>query len=670
VTLPEVALDDLRFQALVNECRARVAELCPEWTEANVSDPGITLIELFAWMTDQLSYRINRVPEKLHVALLALLDVHLYPPSAARVELRLRLVRPPERPLLIPARVTEATTTRAPGHEPVVFQTLEDFTIMSTTLDTYLLQRGGVTVDVTVRAGEALPAGDEQRAFSSPPQAGDCLLLGFEGALDRLVMRLELQCAPARGVNVVPSRPPLAWEVYVGGGTWQGVDKLCDSTEGFNEGNGEIELALPARTAALSIGPYRRHWLRCRVTGELAAETSTSNGAGERGYKLPPLISSLRAAPIGATLPAEHSQREEDEVLGRSDGTPGQIFRLRRAPILALTPDEGLEVREPGRDPVRWAEVQTFADSGPEDRHYKLDEAGGEIELGPIVRQPDGTFRHYGAIPSPSAELRFVAYRHGGGTAGNVVAGSLQHLRRPIPGVRSVANPAPATGGVDGETLGSARARMAIELRTRHRAVTADDFEQLCHVASGRIARAHCLPGGRDDVVRVLVVPRIESPRRALTIDELTPDEQLLTTLKRFLDERRLVGITVAVGAPQYRGVSAIVRVVAAPHTDRRLLERRIEEVLYGYLNPLIGGSGLGEGTGWDFERALSPGELHPLIQRIEGVKEISLLRMYETDLSSGQEAPQALDGDLVLAADELIASGAHRVKVDEPAAA
>jgi hypothetical protein len=53
MTLPAPNLDDLRFQSdLVDEMRKRIVRYCPEWTEYNLSDPGITLIELFAWMTE------------------------------------------------------------------------------------------------------------------------------------------------------------------------------------------------------------------------------------------------------------------------------------------------------------------------------------------------------------------------------------------------------------------------------------------------------------------------------------------------------------------------------------------------------------------------------------------------------------------------------------------
>ena len=58
--LADITLDDRTFQDLVNEARLRITQRCPEWNEHNVSDPGITLIELFAWMTESTIYRLNR----------------------------------------------------------------------------------------------------------------------------------------------------------------------------------------------------------------------------------------------------------------------------------------------------------------------------------------------------------------------------------------------------------------------------------------------------------------------------------------------------------------------------------------------------------------------------------------------------------------------------------
>ena len=86
--LPEILLDDVRFQELVSEARTRIVRHAPEWTEHNVSDPGITLIELYAWLTELLVYRINRIPERLHFGLLALVGVTPRPPECASVMVR------------------------------------------------------------------------------------------------------------------------------------------------------------------------------------------------------------------------------------------------------------------------------------------------------------------------------------------------------------------------------------------------------------------------------------------------------------------------------------------------------------------------------------------------------------------------------------------------------
>ena len=88
MTLPSPNLDDLRFQRdLVDEARKRIINYNPEWTEYNLSDPGITLIELFAWMTELTVYRLNRVPEKNYIKFLEMLGLQLMPASSARTEL-------------------------------------------------------------------------------------------------------------------------------------------------------------------------------------------------------------------------------------------------------------------------------------------------------------------------------------------------------------------------------------------------------------------------------------------------------------------------------------------------------------------------------------------------------------------------------------------------------
>src|SRR6476619_1139126 len=76
-------LDDRKFQDIVDEAKKRINASCPEWTDHNVSDPGITLVELFAWMTEMTLYRLNQVPEKNYIKFLELLGFKLHEPMSA-----------------------------------------------------------------------------------------------------------------------------------------------------------------------------------------------------------------------------------------------------------------------------------------------------------------------------------------------------------------------------------------------------------------------------------------------------------------------------------------------------------------------------------------------------------------------------------------------------------
>jgi hypothetical protein len=60
VPLPN--LDDRSYEQLRSEALALLPSLQPEWTNHNPSDPGITLIELFAWLTEMLLFRVNQIP--------------------------------------------------------------------------------------------------------------------------------------------------------------------------------------------------------------------------------------------------------------------------------------------------------------------------------------------------------------------------------------------------------------------------------------------------------------------------------------------------------------------------------------------------------------------------------------------------------------------------------
>jgi hypothetical protein len=155
----------------------------------------------------------------------------------------------------------------------------------------------------------------------------------------------------------------------------------------------------------------------------------------------------------------------------------------------------------------------------------------------------------------------------------------------------------------------------------------------------------------------------VEPADRLLEAHELIPDADLMGELATTLDEYRLLGTSVKLMPVRLRGVSVVADVRASPRADLDRVQHDIAHALYVYLNPLIGGSPAGPAEGWPLGRSLNQGELFGIVYGIPGVEFVNIMRMYETDVRTGEQAPQPTDSRLVLAPDELIASGRHIVK-------
>lgn len=77
-------LDDKSYAELVEDARSSIPALCPRWTDHNPSDPGIAVIELFAWLTEMMLYRTNRLPDATYRTFLKFLNGSQWQPPAGR----------------------------------------------------------------------------------------------------------------------------------------------------------------------------------------------------------------------------------------------------------------------------------------------------------------------------------------------------------------------------------------------------------------------------------------------------------------------------------------------------------------------------------------------------------------------------------------------------------
>ncbi|MCQ8771285.1 hypothetical protein [Streptomyces telluris] len=123
--LPVPDLDDLRFQPLVDAAKRALPERVPEWTDHNVSDPGVTLIEACAERTDQLSYRIDRMTDRQRSAMFRLMGITPLPASPARTVVEFS--REGALPSLAIPEGTEIRT--GDGEDAVVMRTLAPLTL-------------------------------------------------------------------------------------------------------------------------------------------------------------------------------------------------------------------------------------------------------------------------------------------------------------------------------------------------------------------------------------------------------------------------------------------------------------------------------------------------------------------------------------------------------------
>ena len=663
MSLQAPKLDDRTFQDLVDDAKRYIMERCEVWTDHNVSDPGVTLVEAFAWMTDLMLYRLNRVPERTYLKFLEMIGVTLRAPAPARVDVDFRLSASLAEELTIPA-YTVVSSERVRDEEPVLFTLFDAQTIKSASSERVAkVSHDGDQQDMT----SELDFGDGFKAFSDVPMPGDGIYLGFNTALDRHLVLVEATVHRIAGHNIDPANPPLEWQISTAEG-WVNCEMIGgDNTSGFNE-TGWIELALPEGHANQVIAEIDCYWLRCRVNAQQ--------------YRTSPELVNITASTIGIVANCVNAVSVESQKIGEATEIAGQEIELPNAPIVSI-PGERFVVTAypPGTDlddpesgtptelpDSEWSQVDNFADSTAEHKHVTLDSHSGILRFGPQTREADGSVRQHGALPQKGSVLAISRYWQGGGARGNVTPGTIRSLRSSVPHISTVRNRHHGRGGVDAETVEEATKRGPLELRARNRAVTAEDFEYLALGASSEVCRAKCVedeenPGVAS--VRVLIVPATVTSTGPSSLDELEPSTELLNRVATKLDGARLIGTTVRVEPPEYVGVAVDAAIQARPDADLKEVEAKALQALYTYFNPTIGGD---DGTGWPFGRAVRAGDAYSVLQRCPGVDVVEDVKLFAVELVADENGQfgrtDQTDEGIGVYPNELVVSGPHVLDV------
>lgn len=686
--IPSPILDDRSYQQLRDELVRRIPVYTPEWTDHNASDPGITLIELFSFLGENLLFRFNQIPDSTRLEFLRLLQIPLRPAVAARALASFttdKLVKGSDGkwtgqlvpmhseakagafpfellnevvawPISFVAIGRVSTPTPDPKTEPDVAQNtaaavdaaelgIDESAIYyeSKTVD---INEPPVDFDATVDRMLWIGVLDELKKSPDPSVIDrreffkDALLnVGFipEPILDSID-----QVQPCPGVDFQPTAPAVEWQVSTGEivdgkPTYRRLQVEGDTTRGLSQ-EGVLRLRLPKQ--ATDFGQFKPDDLDQLGTGEFPPSLDDEKenkvlcwlrGFRHNGSGFGKVIF------VGANV-AEvvQSKKARTEFLGTGNAQPDQRYKLINKSVLANT--LVLEVEE-GQRWNTWKEVEGFYASQPDDRHFVIDLEAGEVRFGNGLQ---------GLPPQIGQRIRAREYRFGGGAEGNVAANGISKLVE-FPDLK-VANPLPAHGGAAAESIRDGITRIPGELRRRDRAVTATDFQELALATPGAdVGRAECLPRfhpqfrspspppEKAGVVSVVVWPS-KDPKNP---NAPTPDRTLLRAVCEWLDYRRLVTTELYVIPPTYRKVAVAVGLEAKPGYGIEAVRHWVELVIRQYLAPLPPYGP--EGQGWPLGRRVHGPELEAAALQVEGVEFLNDLKV------GGWDGTQWLPGPVVL---------------------
>lgn len=607
-------LDDRTYKDIVEEIRNLIPRYAPEYSDWNEHDPGMTLIQLFSWLSEIIIYRLNKVPDKNYIEFLKLIGVELKPATPAKAHLTFTLTDEDIESITIP-KGTLVETEPEGDEDPIVFETDEPLIAIGAALKEVQSYDGNSFTSEAV-ANET--DGQSYNPFREDAREGNAFCIGFSHPVSfpqaEVRMRVELfnEDLPPEGSHCDTEErqfyPPaeLVWEYW--NGSWKRLEILKDETRTFLR-SGYIIFRGPSDIIKSNTNPLPTtqdefYWIRCRVA--------------KAGYEYPPRIDAI----LLNTVQATNAVTVKDEVVGFSDGSPNQFFFLKNIPILSGS--LVLEVDE-GNDWEEWEMVDDLHGSDRHKKHYILNRVTGEVRFG------DGL---NGKIPFAGQDSNIKAtYRYGGGRKGNVGARTVTSPQAAPSEVDEVTNKRSAIGGKDEETLDEAKERGPKELKTRNRAVTTEDFEFLAKQTPGiRVARAKALPLHHPKfsydvkvpgVVTVIIVPHSEDKKPL-------PSEGMIRTVCEHLNKHRLLTTEVYVVPPKYMKVRVEAKIVASAMADTEHVSLDVAKNLKAYYHPLTGGI---KAKGWPFGGNVYISEAYRVILNTEGVSRIDELDFYLDDI-------------------------------------
>jgi hypothetical protein len=551
-------IDDRSFEQIVAEARARIPVHTPEWTNFNESDPGITLVQLFAFMTENLLYRSNRVPELNRRKFLSLLGLPLRPAAPARGIVVFLNERGPARPWPL-----EPGAELRAGKTP--FRTRTGVCVLPVSAAVFY-KRPRADLDAATRAEyrllyeSFLDTDADQLQFYQATRLEEPALgrplpvvdLGDteQGTIDRAIwvallgqkdrdldetrralgdQTLTLGIAPApRCTNqAIPpdtwvSRPtadpglvfeiaapnPAAVDPQTGQVPAAYAPLPPQYADNVLEAPGIVQLRLPPAdrlqvwdhdpeeegTGAYPPLVEDKELAKRIVTWIRVRLRSPDQAAAGSGDE--PVRQSARLSWVGANAArVVQALPVSNERLGTANGAPGQVYRVANTPVLS-GPTAAATLEAPAEE--RFV-LEIRPPGGVWERWRQIDDlfAARREEQVFVLDSEAGTVSFGDGLRGRRPPLGAdvrASYEYGGGLDGMVAIGAI-NASPALPGGFKVSNPLATWGAAARETVAEGERNITRHLRHRDRAVTAADFRDLALRTPGvEIGRVEVLP--------------------------------------------------------------------------------------------------------------------------------------------------------------------------------
>ena len=597
-------LDDIEFDRLVEDGRGLIPRYAPAWTDHNLHDPGITLIDLIAWLVDQQVYRIGFVGDSLRTAFTRLMGISPRGPEAAQI-----LIWPKD--WVQEMSFAEGTEIRSPDAVEARFTLMGDVRTVATGINGMSTWTDGVRKPLGDGLTEGRDPVDLLPAWGGGPQM-------LEIELEQPIVPLAVSGPVSLGFAVSAEMGAADWEPVVleqwdSRGFWRVLDTL-DCTGGLRH-SGVILFRPEYPSSVNAEGPDASRF-RLRL---------------DQGLR----PGSVRITRIGLNvLPAREGWDDPSGVIGEGSGLPDQTVEVETSDVLNRDRTLVIETNVGGVE-TRWERREDLTSSGPGDPHYMLTEQGivfGNGINGPVV--PLG------------AQIRMGPVRRTSGAEGAVSAG----LQWTIAGVVFGTNIAASTPGRDCDGLTELLTRARKVSRTREGLLSAGALRESLMSAGLGLAdvqvTAQRRPGleGKDapGSRTVLVLPIRDPSQPPSPFSERLRDE-----IERVLAPLRLLGERLYVSPPVYVGVDVVLKLVVEADADVSTVRAEAEAIVRARLWDLPRRSDV---EPWPAGRDVTVGEIQGLVAGRDEVVRIPDCRIARSGSVPGRAAVELSDREIALA--------------------